>query len=145
MKEPAKHKVLIVDNCEEVLRVLGQEFHKAGFETRATWSGHEALEWLKGGEFDALIIDDYLPDLHYSDFLVRAARLRSRRPVIVMQDHAPTQADLRRYRSLGVSAVVDKRFPDQIRQAAASCCGSGQFLRMPAGARMPDGGARRAG
>jgi DNA-binding NtrC family response regulator len=138
MKVPGKHRVLIVDNCDEILRSLEKEFQRAGFETQATWSGHEALEWLNGGDFDVLVVDDYLPDLHHSDFLIRVGRLRSGRPIIVMQDRAPTPADLRNYDSLGATAVVDKRFPDRVRQAVASCCGSKQILRMPERSRPGD-------
>jgi DNA-binding NtrC family response regulator len=131
MRVADKHTVLIVDNCDEILRSLQKEFHRAGFETRVTWSGHEALEWLKAGNIDVLVVDDYLPDLHYSDFLVRVGRLRSRRPIIVMQDRAPTPADLRHYDSLGASLVVDKRFPERVRQAVASCCTAKQIIQVP--------------
>lgn len=130
MQVPGKQIVLIVDNCDEILRVLQKEFRKAGFDSRVTWSGHEALEWLKAGGIDALIVDDYLPDLHYSDFLVRVGRMRSTRPIIVMQDHQPTFADLRHFDSLGASVVVDKRFPERVRRAVASCCTGKPVLKI---------------
>jgi DNA-binding response OmpR family regulator len=133
MRVPGRHTVLIVDNCEEILLVLEKEFQKAGFDSRVTWSGHEALEWLKTGEIDVLVVDDYLPDLHCSDFLVRVGRLRSTRPIIVMQDRLPTTADLRHFDSLGASIVVDKRFPEHVRQAVASCCTGKSALKLPAG------------
>ena len=68
MKENKK-RVLIVDNNENVLGTLQRVLENTGFDTRTTWSGFEALDLLKTEDFQVLLVDDYLPDLHSSDFL----------------------------------------------------------------------------
>jgi DNA-binding NtrC family response regulator len=54
MKMEAKKKtILIVENDERLMWTLKAALEDAGFNARATWSGHEALELLKAGTFAA--------------------------------------------------------------------------------------------
>jgi CheY-like chemotaxis protein len=119
---PSKKKVLVVDNDDMVLSAFQGNLEDAGFETRTTWSGHEALALLQSNEFDVLLVDDYLPDLHSTDFLERLGRQTFQPWVVVMKGCAPTPTDLRRYRALGACTVVNKRDAVQVVQAVASCC-----------------------
>ena len=63
MQRGHKGNVLIVDNDERILWAFQEHLENAGFDTEATWSGHEALALLRTGEFDILLVDDYFPDL----------------------------------------------------------------------------------
>jgi CheY-like chemotaxis protein len=85
-----KKRVLIVDNDEDILVTLQKVLENAGFDTRTTWSGHEALAALRSSDFDVLLVDDYLPDLHASDFLGRVGRLPIQPWIVVMQASKPT-------------------------------------------------------
>jgi len=90
MPESGKKRVLIVDNNEEESGRLGTMLEQAGYESISTWSGLEALELLKGGEYDVLLVSSYLPDIYSGDFLERLNRLPVRPCSIVMQeDHNP--------------------------------------------------------
>ena len=122
MQYERKKTVLIVDNSESILVTIQEMLENAGFETRTTWSGHEALALLQSQEFDVLLVDDYLPDLHASDFLYRVGRLPIQPWVVVMQASTPTASHVRRYVSLGASAVVRKHHLVEVCKAVGSCC-----------------------
>jgi CheY-like chemotaxis protein len=110
-------RALIVDNTDEVLLSLERLLGNAGFETRTTWSGHEALALMQSKPFDVLLVDDYLPDLHIAEFL-KKVKLQARKPaVIVMTKGRPLPADLRRFKALGFGTIVDKLDPEQVRRA----------------------------
>jgi len=114
--------VLIVDNDDHVLKMVEKMLEKDGFHTQATWSGHEALAWLRSRQFEVLLVGDYLADLHSTDFLRRVGKLRRPPAMMVMQSGTPTPAELRRYSSLGAAAVVSKGNMDEVRQMISLLC-----------------------
>ena len=122
MQRNAKVNVLIVDNDDWILWKFQQLLENAGFNTSATWSGHEALGLLRSGVFDVLLVDDYLPDLHSHDFLERVNGLPIQPSIVVMHGDAAKPDDLQRYESLGVSELVEKRDPVRVCQAVSFCC-----------------------
>ena len=93
-----------------------------GFETCITWSGYEALTLLESGRVDLLLVDDYLPDLHFHDLLKRVGRLPIRPWIVVMQAAAPKVDDVHKYALLGASSVVRKDNVAEVREAVSSCC-----------------------
>lgn len=121
MGSEGRKRVLIVDNNEYILGIFQDVLERAGFDTYTTWSGHDALALLESQEFDVLLVDDYLPDLHATDFLNRVGRLPIQPWIVVMQASTPTASHLRRYVSLGASAVVSKQHPVEVCNAVESC------------------------
>lgn len=121
MKE-SKKRVLIVDNNEKVLWTLQGVLENSGFDTYTTWSGCEALDLLKTQDFQVLLVDDYVPDLHSSDFLSRVASLPIQPWVVVMQSSVPTNRDVQHYASLGAMTVVRKHQLGEVYKAVSSCC-----------------------
>jgi len=117
----SRPKVLIVESNDLMAEAFQTRLQEAGFDARSTWSGHEALALLRSTEFDVLLMDNYLPDLHATDFLLRLNRLPLQPWVVVMKGDAES-APLRRYRGLGASSIVSKRDTAQVLQAVASCC-----------------------
>jgi CheY-like chemotaxis protein len=115
------NKVLIVESNDKMAEDFKTRLQDAGFDTRTTWSGHEALALLQSREFDVLLLDSYLPDLHAADFLKRLSRLPLQPWVVVMKGSLASES-VRRYRTLGVSSVVSKRDAAQVVQAVSSCC-----------------------
>ncbi len=89
MGESRNKRVLIVDNDERESDRLGVMLQRAGFDSTATWSGLEALERLKSGEYDILLVSSYLPDVYVGDFIERVNRLPVRPCSIVMQEGCP--------------------------------------------------------
>ena len=114
--------ILILDNNENVLAAFEKLFGDAGFTTRATWSGYTALSLIKSSTFGALLIYDYLADIHSAEFLGRLSRLSAKPPVVVMQGRLPTRADRYRYDSLGALAVAHKGDVEHVREVVALCC-----------------------
>jgi CheY-like chemotaxis protein len=129
MQGEGRKRVLIVDNNEDILWTLQATIENAGFDTRTTWSGFEALALLESREFDVLLVDDYLPDLHANDFLKRVRRLTVQPSIVVMQGPTPSATDLRHYASLGASAVVRKRDTAEVCKAISSCCNEQQLVK----------------
>jgi CheY-like chemotaxis protein len=80
-----KKKVLIVESNDATATAFQHKLQDAGFDARTTWSGHEALALLQSNEFDVLLMDNYLPDLHATDFLERLGRLPLQPWVVVMK------------------------------------------------------------
>ncbi len=116
-----KKKVLIVESNDVTAEVFQKQLQDAGFDARTTWSGHEALALLQSNEFDVLLTDSYLPDLHATDFLERLNRLPMQPWVVVMRGGLSSEP-LRRYRALGAASVVNKRDAAQVLQAVTACC-----------------------
>jgi len=94
MVESRNKRVLIVDNNEEESGRLGVMLQRAGYDSNATWSGLEALELLKSGEYDILLVSSYLPDVYVGEFFERLNRLAERPCSIVMQEGRPAAATL---------------------------------------------------
>ena len=94
MAESRNRRILIVDNNEEESGRLGVILQRAGYDSIATWSGLEALELLKSGEYDILLMSSYLPDVYVGDFFERLNRLPVRPCSIVMQEGCTPAAAL---------------------------------------------------
>jgi CheY-like chemotaxis protein len=94
MAELRNKRVLIVDNNEQESGRLGVMLQGSGFDSIATWSGLEALELLKSGEYDILLVSSYLPDVYVGDFFERLNRLPVRPCSIVMQEGCTPAATL---------------------------------------------------
>lgn len=116
-----KKSVLIVDNDEAIQQILQGVLEDAGFDTRTMWSGYEALALLESQASDVLLVDDYVPDLHFYDFLKRVGRLRIQPWIVVMQAAAPAENHVRQYALLGASSVVRKHDIAEVCKAVSSC------------------------
>jgi DNA-binding response OmpR family regulator len=94
MAESRNKRVLIVDNDEKEGRTLGAALDGAGYDSRMTWSGLEALELLQSGEYDIVLVSSYLPDLYVGDFFERLSHLPVQPCSIVMTEGCPPAATL---------------------------------------------------
>lgn len=56
-------KILIVDDDEDVLIELERLLEGEGYCTVTAWSGREALALSEQGQFDLLLVDEYLGDV----------------------------------------------------------------------------------
>jgi CheY-like chemotaxis protein len=112
-----KH-ILIVENDDRVLDSLETLVRSEGFDLRTTWSGREALALLQSQPFDLVLVDSHLPDIYYGEFLRLASR--HTRSIVVMQAGRAQPSAVRRHKTLGAAAVVDKGDPRQLRQLLAA-------------------------
>jgi CheY-like chemotaxis protein len=115
-----RSSVLIVENDDHALTFLEALAKNEGFDSRATWSGHEALALIESRPFDVVLVNNHLPDLYYGDFLKRASRQVPHPYIVVMQKGKPLPGAMRRHKTLGAVAVVDKKDTEQIRQMLAA-------------------------
>jgi DNA-binding NtrC family response regulator len=106
MAESRNKRILIVDNDEEESGKLGVMLQRAGYDSIATWSGLEALELLKSGEYDILLTSSYLPDVYVGDFFERLNRLPVRPCSIVMQEGCTPAAALQEVKN----AVAENKY-----------------------------------
>ena len=64
-----KNRVLLIDDDKSILRSIGLVLEKNGFDADKAETGKEALEKLKSGEYDVLLVDLKLPDMEGTDLL----------------------------------------------------------------------------
>lgn len=123
LKQPMGNNrtALIVDNDESIQRLLQGILQHLGFKTRTTWSGYEALALIESDHLDVLLVDDYVPDLHFHDLLKRVGQLPIQPWIVVMQAAAPTSRDVHQYASLGAS-IVRKHHLGELCKAVSACC-----------------------
>lgn len=100
MIESRNKRVLIVDNDEEEAARLATVLQREGYDSNATWSGLEALELLKSGEFDVVLVSNYLPDVYVGDFFQRLNRLPVHPCSFVMEEGQVSAATLQKIKNL---------------------------------------------
>ncbi|WP_026881807.1 response regulator transcription factor [Clostridium akagii] len=76
-------KILIVEDDENINRLLGDMLHKNKYITKAAYSGTEALIYLENNEWDMVILDLMLPGIKGEDLLVKI-RKHKQMPVIII-------------------------------------------------------------
>lgn len=64
------HKVLIVDDAQNVADTLALIFSKEGYETRVSYSAEQAIEIIAGWVPDLAIVDVVLPQMNGLDLAV---------------------------------------------------------------------------
>lgn len=84
MTDPAKSRILVVDDDIDLTVMLGQYLRAEGLEIETLHRGEDALRAIAGIErFDAVILDVMLPDISGVEVLCRI-RARSEVPVIML-------------------------------------------------------------
>jgi CheY-like chemotaxis protein len=120
-------RLLIVDCDDRINERLQEMFVGRGFYTYGTWSGQEALKLLELGEFDVLLVDDYLPDLYTGEFLERITQLPVQPGIVVMHRSSLRDQQLEHCKSLGL-LTVDKTDPVKVYAAVIACRDGMRFV-----------------
>jgi len=85
MPQPAKHRILLVDDDRGLRHVLSALLQEAGHRVESAGDGPEALEMLgEGSSFDLVLLDIGLPSMSGLEVLARVRELPSPPLVIVM-------------------------------------------------------------
>lgn len=81
-----KKRILVVDDDTEVCEELCGYFRKNGFYASTAANGQEAMELLKDGDADVIILDVNMPIMDGFEFLkrVKSSPRYSRIPVIML-------------------------------------------------------------
>ncbi|MDP3175223.1 MAG: response regulator transcription factor [Phenylobacterium sp.] len=80
-------KVLLVEDEEQLLRVLGSTLAAAGYATTLAKTGAEAIACIANETFDVILLDLGLPDLDGKDVITQA-RATTRAPILVLSARA---------------------------------------------------------
>ncbi|MFN3515229.1 MAG: response regulator transcription factor [Phenylobacterium sp.] len=76
-------RILVVEDEEQLVRMMRSTLVYAGYEVEAVRSGREALEHLAGQDYDVVLLDLGLPDLDGQE-VIRKARDISKASIIVI-------------------------------------------------------------
>jgi CheY-like chemotaxis protein/anti-sigma regulatory factor (Ser/Thr protein kinase) len=83
-------RILVVDDDRTTRHLLGGVLTKAGFKTTVAKDGAEALEALRHGRFDLMLLDVWMPKLNGLELLEHIQTWKRRPRVVVMtSDDAP--------------------------------------------------------
>ena len=77
------HRILFVDDEENILKALNRLMRKSGYESSFVQSGKEALELIKQEQFSVVVTDMRMPEMSGLD-LVKAANERDRLSVKII-------------------------------------------------------------
>jgi putative two-component system response regulator len=80
-------RLLIVDDVESVRVALVEALRVYGYEAVAAASGDEALELLRGEQFDLLLTDQTMPGLSGLELTEVASRMHPDMPIVVLTGH----------------------------------------------------------
>lgn len=102
-------RILIADNDEDVLIALEHVLESSGYTTVTTLN-HGVASKLMGEEgFVLCVLDDYLSDKGSIDVLAECRRGGNEALVVLTFHRFPSPHEEKQFRSLGVSAFVNKR------------------------------------
>jgi DNA-binding NtrC family response regulator len=91
MPEEIKADILLVDDEENFLKVLSQRMEGRGLKVDTSTTGEEALNKVKGKDFDAIILDLAMPGMSGIETL---KRIRSENPdvqIIMLTGHGSVE------------------------------------------------------
>jgi two-component system, sensor histidine kinase ChiS len=104
-----RKRALVVDSDERMLIAVEHLLEDESVETTTSWSGVEALQILRSGEFDVLLTGDHLPDLSCEQLMREIQRSGVGAAVLVMESGAPrTPSTASYFLSLGATGTVRK-------------------------------------
>jgi len=111
-------RILVIDNEEDVRRIVDVMLKNAGHDTVLAVDGNDGLRQFKQQHFDLVICDVFMPDKEGIATLQDLRRLDSAVPIIMTSDGAPTAyfwgATHRDYlemaKALGATRTIEKPF-----------------------------------
>jgi CheY-like chemotaxis protein len=102
-------KILIADNDETVLIALEHILENGGYATCTALSHAEVAKLVGRENFDLCVMDDYLSDQDSVEVLAGFREAGKSPLVVVTYNRFPSPHQERQFRSLGVSAFVNKK------------------------------------
>jgi DNA-binding response OmpR family regulator len=107
MEAGTSERVLIVDDNDDIRRILGLRLSREGFEVAAAADGREGLAAVRGGRWDLVLLDLVMPVLDGFEVLAELRRQHESPPVVVISQHEDSES-CQRAMALGASWYVGK-------------------------------------
>ncbi|MER3395485.1 MAG: hypothetical protein C4318_06215 [Acidimicrobiia bacterium] len=101
--------VLVVDDDEDIRRILSLVFAEFGFSVEEAASGKEAVELLEACEYDLVVLDLAMPDGDGFSVLSHLKQ-KERRPRVAVLTAKTSESDRRRAYELGAIDLTTKPF-----------------------------------
>jgi CheY-like chemotaxis protein len=102
-----KLKILLVDDEKEFVESLSERLELRNLETDVAYDGEEALEALKQGKHDVMVLDLRMPGIDGIEVLRRAKKRNPDVQVVVLTGHG-TEEDEEQAKKLGAFAYLKK-------------------------------------
>lgn len=102
-------KILVVDDEEKIRETLRGVLSDEGHEVEDAADGRSALEALRAGRPDLVILDVWLPEIDGITLLEEIKKLHPDLPVVIICGHANIEAAVRATR-LGAADFIEKPF-----------------------------------
>ena len=109
MTEPARPRILVVDDQSEMATVIADALVDYGYTAYAAYSGSRALEMLREERMDAVVTDLTMPRVNGLDVLRASQRLDPSRPVILMTGFGAVDSALQAF-EVGAHQYILKPF-----------------------------------
>ena len=113
-EKQAGRRVLIVDHDENVLIALKRLLEEARYNTTTAQGGLKALQLLRQGTFDLVLLDDHLPDMSGEEVVRQVRSASPGTPVVVVQSGTPSDDLTVRYARVGACFFINRRDPEAI-------------------------------
>ena len=110
---PKPSQLLLVDDDPDFRDALGKQLVHAGHTVALAGDGEEAIDWLKHGTADLVILDIVMPNKEGLETISALRRSHPRLPVIAVSGGGRIDAHdyLHLAQNLGAVAVLAKPFP----------------------------------
>jgi len=109
MSDPARTRILIVDDEVDITEPLGEHLFIEGYQVASAGDGQEAISLIHGKKFDVVILDLYMPNMDGFGVLKYLKGTFPKTKVIVMTGH-PTPENLSRCKDLGAEKIIQKPY-----------------------------------
>jgi CheY-like chemotaxis protein len=103
----AKMRVLLVDDEQDFLTLMGRRIEGWGYEVVPVLSGKEALEAVKSGKADIIILDYMMPEMDGIRTLKEIRKTEEKMPVIMFTAHLEEKM-IKGTEDMRVSAYIPK-------------------------------------
>jgi len=84
-------RLLIVDDEEEFVQALSERLKLREYDVTSSFGGEDALEKVKGYNFDVVILDVLMPGIQGIDTLREIKKLKPLTEVIMLTGHATVE------------------------------------------------------
>lgn len=102
-------KVLVVDTIKYVQTVFESEFHQQNIEVELASSSQEALDLIKKGKPDLIILELILPVMNGFDFIVELKKNKKNKDIpIIVYSRLGQKKDIDEASSLGITKYFPK-------------------------------------